>query len=115
MIKFMFNEKFRKGLEIFLIFFGLLIIYQIIKKIFGGSWTMEEIILTLVVFNIGITFTVGFTLGINVVELKSDLNHLKEQFRSFVNDFKKLSSDFINLSNNFKNLSREFRHYIKRG
>lgn len=50
----------------------------------GGSWTTEEIILGLLIFNLGCIFTVG----IMVAQLKSDHNHLKGQFKSLAKDFK---------------------------
>lgn len=68
-----------------LVIFGLFIIYQIIKKAIGGSWTTEDIIISLLIFNLGCIFTIGLTLA----KLKSDHNHLKNQFRSLAEDFKK--------------------------
>jgi len=68
-----------------LILFGLLIVYQVIKKIFGGSWTTENIVISLLVFNLGCVFTIGLSL----VRLGSDHNHLKNQFRNLASDFKK--------------------------
>jgi len=78
------NKKLRQVLQIFLILFGLLVIYQIVKKIFGGSWTSETIIQALLFINIGVTVSIAMIL----VGLRSDHNHLKTQFRSLANDFK---------------------------
>ncbi len=71
-----------------LFIFGLFLVYQILKKIFGGSWEIESIIISLLIFNIGLTFTIAFTLGISLAKLKSDHNHLENQFKSLVSDFK---------------------------
>ena len=71
-----------------LFIFGLFLVYQILKKALGGSWETESIIISLLVFNIGLTFTTAFTLGISLAKLKSDHNHLGNQFKSLVSDFK---------------------------
>ena len=71
-------------LIIFLILFGLFIAYQIILKIFGGSWETESIIIALLVFNLGLSFTTTFSL----VRLNSDHNHLEKKFGYLVKDFK---------------------------
>lgn len=68
-----------------LIIFGLFIVYQIIKKSIGGSWTTEDIIISLLIFNLGCVFTIGLALA----KLTSDHKHLANQFRSLADDFKK--------------------------
>ncbi len=73
-----------KMLVTFLILFGLYLLVQIGRKIVGGSWTAEEVILAILFFNTGAIFTVG----IMVAQLKSDHNHLQSQFRSLAEDFK---------------------------
>lgn len=79
-----FNKEFVKIFEIILIVFGIFMLYQIIRKILGGSWTIEEIILGIVLLNIGATFTIGIMLA----QVKSDHGHLKKQFNSLAGDFK---------------------------
>ena len=69
---------------IILIIFGLFIFYQIILKIFGGSWSNENLIIALLMLNMGVTIT----LAVNQVKLHSDHNHLTGQFKSLANDFK---------------------------
>jgi hypothetical protein len=69
---------------ILLIIFGLFILYQIIKKITGGSWATEDIIVSLLILNIGITFT----LALNQVKTNSNYNHLRNQFNYLAKDFK---------------------------
>jgi len=70
---------------VILIIFGLFIAYQIIKSIFGWSWSTEDIIISLLIFNLGCVFTIGLVLA----KLRSDHNHLVSQFRSLADDFKK--------------------------
>ncbi|MEK6880926.1 MAG: hypothetical protein AABY22_15000 [Nanoarchaeota archaeon] len=43
-------------IDILLILLGLFIAYQIIKAIFGGTWEIEDIILALLIFNLGLTW-----------------------------------------------------------
>ncbi len=78
------NKGIEKVIVTFLVIFGLFLLFQIVKKMFGGSWTTEDIILGLLVFNLGCLFTVG----ILVAQLKSDHSHLKGQFKSLATDFK---------------------------
>lgn len=77
-------ETLQTILIIFLSIFGLFIAYQIILKITGHSWETEDIIITMLFFNIGLTFTIAF----NLVQLKSDHNHLSKQFYCLAKDFK---------------------------
>ena len=78
------EKVIEKIIVIVLVIFGLFLAYQIIKKVLGGSWTTEEIIISLFVFNLGCTFTIGLTLA----KLSSDHSHLSHQFRSLASDFK---------------------------
>jgi len=77
-------DYFVSILIIILILFGTFIIYQLIRKILGGSWTTENIIIALLIFEIGLTFTIAVSLA----RLISDHNHLKGQFCSLAKDFK---------------------------
>ncbi len=43
-------------LDIILILLGLFIAYQIIRKIVGGSWQTESLIISLLIFNLGLTW-----------------------------------------------------------
>ena len=79
-------------LVIILIIFGLYIVYQIIRYLLGGSWTVEDIIISLLLFILGALLTISIYLakvGVSVAKLGSDHNHLSRQFRSLANDFKK--------------------------
>jgi len=69
---------------IFLIIFGIFVIYQLIIKILGSSWNAENIIVSLLMVNIGFSFTIAMTSA----NLYSDHNYLKHQFRSLAKDFK---------------------------
>tara|TARA_Y100000310_G_scaffold328062_1_gene395458 strand:+ start:6124 stop:6324 length:201 start_codon:yes stop_codon:yes gene_type:complete len=41
--------------DVFLMVAGIIIIYQLIKKILGGSWGTEALIIALLFFNLGLT------------------------------------------------------------
>lgn len=73
-----------KVMVIFLIIFGLYLLFQIVRKIVGGSWTAEDVILGILFFNSGAIFTIGIMLA----QLRSDHNHLNSQFKSLAEDFK---------------------------
>ena len=76
-----------QNILIILIFiFGLFIAYQIILKIFGGSWETEDIVVTLLVLIIGSTFTIV----INLAQLKSEHRNLSKQFGCLAKDFKEV-------------------------
>ena len=46
-------------IDILLILFGLFIAYQLLRKIFGGSWQTESLIIGLLIFNLGLTWKLG--------------------------------------------------------
>lgn len=71
-------------LIIILLVLGIFLAYQIIRKIFGGSWSSEDIILTLLVFNLGCVFAII----LNLAKLNSDHQHLEKQFYFLAKDFK---------------------------
>ena len=73
-----------KVLIILLVIFGLYLLVQIIRKIIGGSWTTEDIILGLLILNLGSVITIGTMMA----QLRSDHDPLKTQFYSLANDFK---------------------------
>lgn len=77
-------QQIQSIVMILLILFGIFIIYQVILKILGGSWEIEDIILALLIFNIGFSFTIA----LNQVKTNSDLNSLNYQFKHLANDFK---------------------------
>jgi len=51
-------------LRLFLIVISIILIYQLLRKILGGSWDLETIILTLVVTNLSYSFYLGNKLSI---------------------------------------------------
>ena len=73
-----------KVLIILLVIFGLYLLVQIVRKIIGGSWTTEDIILGLLILNLGSIITIGTMMA----QLRSDHDHLKTQFYSLANYFK---------------------------
>ncbi len=84
MATFLKNERVEKTVEILVIIFGLYLLLQLLRKIFGGSWSTEDIIIAMLIFNTGALFT----LGMLVTQAKSDMNYMKIQFRSLATDFK---------------------------
>lgn len=63
-----------RWIDIILIILGLIIIYQLIKKILGGSWQTESIIIALLIFNLGLTWKSSMEL----MKLNSKFNrHIK--------------------------------------
>jgi hypothetical protein len=101
MTSILYNQKFVKYFEIAIFLFGLFLLYQIILKIFGGSWQLESLIIGLLLVILGYVFK----LSSNVTRVGSDLNHLNKQFQSLAIDFKKLDNDFRNhLTKKHKNV-----------
>ena len=82
--KYTFIDIIQNILEIILILFGLFILYQIIRKILGGSWETENIIAALLMFNIGLTFT----LALNQVRTSMGLHYLTKKVNYLAKDFK---------------------------
>ena len=82
------RQRWSKILEllwnIFLILFGLFIAYQILRKVFGGSWIVESLIIALLMFNIGYTIKMDRRL----TRIEADLHHLRKQFDSLAYDYK---------------------------
>lgn len=56
------QKNLDKIIDIILILLGLLIAYQLLRKILGGSWQSEGIIITLLLFNLGMTWKIGSNL-----------------------------------------------------
>lgn len=79
-----FNEKLQKIIEIVVVLFGLYLLVQVIRKILGGSWSTEDLVLGFLVFNT----TTLFAITIAVTHMRADLNNLKIQFRALATDFK---------------------------
>jgi hypothetical protein len=71
-------------LKVLLTLFAVFMLYQIARVVFGGSWTTEDILLGLVILNVGMTFTMGIIMS----QMRADLNHLSKQFSSLARDFK---------------------------
>ncbi len=69
---------------IVLIIFSLFIIYQIIRKILGGSWETQDILIAAVVLIIGFMFNIT----IKLTRLESNFNNLKSGFLHLAKDFK---------------------------
>lgn len=78
------NEKVEKTVEILIVIFGMYLLFQLIKIIFGGSWSSEDMVIALLIFDTSCLFTVI----ILIVQVKTDLGNLKSQFRALATDFK---------------------------
>jgi len=76
--------KIEHIINLLLTIFAVFLLVQIFRQILGGSWSTEDIIVGLLIFNLGAIFTIGLM----VAQLKADHNHLKSQFQSLANDFK---------------------------
>lgn len=63
-------------LRIFLIVLGIVIIYQLLRKVLGGSW-MEELILSLVIANLTYSFY-----------QRGWLKQFEKRFEALAHDFK---------------------------
>ena len=50
-----------------LIAMGLFIAYQIIKKIVGGSWETESLIISLLIFNLGLTWRLSMNFEKHII------------------------------------------------
>lgn len=82
---------------IFLILFSLVIIYQLILKIFEGSWTETFMLMSLGIGIITILFIiVGFLVGLSrsVGRLEGGFGNFKDSFVRLVSDFRELRDDF---------------------
>lgn len=45
--------------DILLILLGLFIAYQLLRAIFGSSWQTESLIISLLIFNLGLTWRIS--------------------------------------------------------
>ncbi|MFH1455831.1 MAG: hypothetical protein ABIF40_02690 [archaeon] len=97
------NKTLRHLIYIFIIIFGLFIIFQILRKILGGSWVKEDIIIAFLVANLTITIGLGFSLS----KLNSDVKHLRNQFNALASDFKTHRKDFSEMKMDVRDLKRD--------
>ena len=88
------NTKILKLIQISLIIFGIFLLIQILKKVFGGSWSTEDIVVALLLFNTSIIFTSTIIL----VQLRSDQRYLRKDVEILIKDLNKLGNDFKTLN-----------------
>ena len=88
------NTKILKLIQISLIIFGIFLLIQILRKIFGGSWSTEDIVVALLLFNTSIIFTSTIIL----VQLRSDQKYLRKDVEILIKDLNKLGNDFKTLN-----------------
>ncbi|MBU0980254.1 MAG: hypothetical protein KJ709_05580 [Nanoarchaeota archaeon] len=79
----------RKNLLEQVVFYGILLLglyvtYQIIKILLGGSWAVEDVILALLIFNLGLS---GMILRTSTGNMH-DIKHLDRGFKALAKDFK---------------------------
>ncbi|MBS3175233.1 hypothetical protein J4440_05100 [Candidatus Woesearchaeota archaeon] len=83
------NIKIIRIIQLALIIFGAYILFQILKKILGGSWSTEDIVVALVLFNTGIIFSIIIML----VQLRSDQRYLRRDLEILIRDFRKFVAE----------------------
>ncbi|MDP1694013.1 MAG: hypothetical protein Q8L34_00560 [Candidatus Woesearchaeota archaeon] len=98
------NPRVQLAVDIVVSLFGLFMLYQILRRMFGGSWGIETLIFGLVVLHIGFTFW----LAMKMTETKTEVRHLRSQFHSLATDFKELRSEVSNQKIEFKAQRNEF-------
>lgn len=69
---------------LFLIGLAIFIIYQLIRKILGGSWETPDIMVALLIMTIGIVFNTALKLS----KVETRLNNLSKGFHCLAGDFK---------------------------
>lgn len=92
-------DYFRRVFGIFVIALAVFILFQVLRKVFGGSWITEGVVLGLLLTNLSVTAMVALM----AVGSKSDYGHLKRQFTSLALDFK---SHVKETDNNFNRINR---------
>ncbi len=98
-------QLLERFMTLFLIFFGLYLFYQLLRKIFGGSWGAEALIIGLLLFVINFLFRLATTM----TQVTTDVHHLQRQFDGLSADFKDLKTDFKDLKTEFNDLGTEFK------
>ena len=108
-------EVIRKIFTYGAIILGLILVYQILRKAFWGSWTTENMVVTIVVLNLTATLIlIGyiFTLTINFFqaksEIKSDFHKSELELKS---DLIVIKSDLKHLNAQFGSLAKDFKEY----
>lgn len=60
------TELIAKVAQIIAYILGVIIIIQLLKSIFGGTWAIEDVILALVILNLTVTFgMVGYLISLS--------------------------------------------------
>jgi hypothetical protein len=79
---------------IFLILFGIFMAYQVVRVILGGSWTVEDILISL----IGMVITALFAIVGFLVSMSRTLGMIER--------------DLVNLKGSFCNLAKDFKQHL---
>ena len=73
------------GVMIFVIVFGLFIAYQLIRRLLGGSWGVENLVLGLLMTLVGLVFIIA----VSQVKLGIEFKFFRRQFGGLVNGLKR--------------------------
>jgi uncharacterized membrane protein len=68
---------------------ALFITYQVLRIVFGGSWSSENVIMVLVGANLGYSFITSR----DVKGVQHDFKNLQRSFNALASDFKKYIND----------------------
>ena len=92
--------KIETIMKLILIVFGIYLVYQIFKKLIGGSLSIEEVIMGLIFLNLGWTIALQRQLSSKTMNLQkqfsSQIINLKDQLSSQMIDIQKqiIRSDY---------------------
>ena len=87
-----FTMKIENIIQITITLFGLFIIYQIVKRMLGGSWEIETVLLALVIFAMTITFSTTFRFNKHLGEFKEFKRSMLEMTKDF-KEFRKETNE----------------------
>ena len=105
-------------MDLALILFGLFIIYQLVRRMLGGSWGIETVILGFVIFGLGLTIKNTFDFSSHKGEFKEFKRSMLVMAKDF-KEFKKETKDKFNqveknIDRKFSKLDKKFNEMDKR-
>jgi len=83
------NKTFIRILLAGTILWALFVVYQILRKVFGGSWAIEEVILGMAFINITATISMAVLFGY----MKADISYMKNDIKSVKKELKEFRKD----------------------
>ena len=81
---------------------GLYIAYQILRKVFGGSWGGEAIIIALVMFNLGLTIAIMKNHGKELTLVGANQNYMRQDMREMKSELNKAREEQQVMKNNIQ-------------